>query len=107
MIRYIGVLRALLAALTLVLIAMAPFADTEVGIKGVQLYTNIIGPALAMIVFFVLLLDMLMTRVFMADKQEEERQRYRNILWLELTLFCVLLISWAPFIRAVMALTRG
>ena len=104
MITYIGLLRLLLAALTLALIATAPFAELDAGINGVQLYTNVIGPALTMIVFFVLLLDMLMTRVFMAEKQDSERERYKRILYLEMSLLCMLLLSWAPFIRALVAL---
>ncbi len=106
MITYIGVLRALLAAMTLALVATAPFADHAANFSGVQLYTNVIGPALAMIVVFVFLLEMTMTGVFMANTQARERRRYRHILWLEAGLFSLLLASWSPFLFGLMALTR-
>ena len=57
-----------------------------------------IVPTLAVTLLFVIPLDMLMTRVFMSDKQGEERQRFRRILKFEVAAYALLLLAWAPFL---------
>ena len=46
---------------------------------------------------FVVLLDMLMTRIYMSDKAGAERARYRRILAAEAVAFALLVLAWIPF----------
>ncbi|MGQ0656833.1 MAG: hypothetical protein ACT4NU_01870 [Chromatiales bacterium] len=94
--RYLGPLRALLALLVVGVIACAPFADGQVHF-GWRLAPSVIAPTLVAMLAFSLPLDMTMTRVFMLDKADEERVRYRRIFWLEFALLVAMLAAWTPF----------
>ena len=70
-----GLLRALLAFSTLALILISPFvgkSDTEP--QG--LFLSAIAPSLVMILFFVLPLDIAMTRIFMSDASTADKTRF-------------------------------
>ena len=47
---------------------------------------------------FVLPLDMVMSVVFMSDRQGTERARMRRVLWIEAALLATLVASWTPFL---------
>jgi hypothetical protein len=95
--RRIGALRVMLAALTLAVVAFAPFARGEVSYSGWAMVPTLIVPAISPIVFFVLLLDMLMARVFLGSTDETGRQRYRTVLWMDVVLVGLLVLAWIPF----------
>ncbi len=99
--RYVGVLRALLLIVTLLVIACAPFADGRVQ-SGWMLGPSVIAPTIMAMLAFSLPLDITMTRVFMLDRPAPEQRRYRRILWLESALLLVMLAAWAPFILRIM-----
>lgn len=90
----------MLAAATLLLIAVAPFTGSE----GYQTAWNVIrgavAPALAVIFVFVLLLDILMSLIFMADQEGSGRKRYKGIIYLNALLVAGLLVAWVPVIVA-------
>lgn len=60
-------------------------------------------PTLAVTLLFVIPLDMLMTRVFMSDKEGAERQRFRRILRFETAAYALLVLAWAPFLVSLFA----
>jgi hypothetical protein len=93
----IGALRAMLAALTLAVVAFAPFAQGEVSYSGWAMVPTLIVPAISPIVFFVLLLDLLMARVFMGSTDEAGRRRYRTVAWMDVALVVLLVLAWVPF----------
>jgi hypothetical protein len=94
---YIGPMRIALALFTWLLIIMAPFAK-EADFSGWGITVGTIAPALMVIMLFVLSLDILMSRIFMTDVEGAERIRYRRIIWLQLFLLFILLLSWGPFL---------
>ncbi|NIR31236.1 MAG: hypothetical protein GWN84_18380 [Gammaproteobacteria bacterium] len=95
--RDIGTLRTVLLAGVLVVAATAPFAGGAVRYSGWGMYPTLIAPTLAVMLFFVLALDILMTTVFMHEHQGPERRRYRSILRGEGLVLVLLLLSWLPF----------
>lgn len=92
-----GVLRIFLAAATLVLIAFAPFAGGPVDYEFPRIVPSLVVPTLVPMLFFVILLDMLMTRVFMVETEGAVRRRLKNILYLEGLLLLALSAAWWPF----------
>ena len=90
----------MLALVVLLLIAVAPFAGSEGYQTAWDVMRGAVAPALAVIFMFVLLLDILMSLIFMADQDEAERQRYRGIIYLNALLVAGLLIAWVPVIAA-------
>ena len=91
----IGVLRALLAALLIALVALAPFASARVENSAGSIMASLIAPALVPIVFLVALFDLVMARVTMSAA--DRRQRYGTVLWTYGLLLCALALAWAPF----------
>ncbi len=102
--RRIGFLRATLMLATALLIFLAPFAGGHIQTSGWPLITTLLAPVFFAILIFVLCLDMLMTRVFMSDSSDAERQRLTLIFRSEALLLLVLLVSWLPFVLVLLRL---
>ena len=115
----LGALRAALLAAIAVLVASAPFAslhpgafDVSVALAGDDgpfaapgaIWLTLVAPPLAVMMAFVVPLDMLMSRIYMTDKQGAERARYRRILAAEALAFVLLATAWAPFFFALLSL---
>lgn len=102
LVREAGALRTLLMILVLGLIAIAPFTGGSVRVDGWAIVPTLLAPALYVVVVFVLPLEMVMTLIFMSDKGELERRRYKRILAVELSMFLVLLGAWMPFLMELL-----
>ena len=119
-----GALRLTLLAAVAVLVASAPFssigpdgsgafdaamaARDALGLPGIGLsmgvvWTTLVAPPLAVMMAFVVPLDMLMSRIYMADKHGAERARYRRILVAEALAFVLLAAAWTPFFVALLS----
>ena len=96
--RDLGVLRSGMAVIVLALILASPFTTGGASVVGIALLTTIVSPALFVIFVFVLPLDLVMTMVFMADKDGPERARLRRVFIAESVLFIALCASWVPFV---------
>ena len=93
--RDLGALRAVLVACTVALIALAPFADGAVHLHDSRLFPSVVAPAL--MVIFVLMLDITMTRIFSMDTSPERQSGMRRAVRIELGLLLLLLAAWTPF----------
>jgi len=104
--RWIGFLRTTLMLTTVLLVFLAPFAGGHIQTSGWPLVTTLLAPVCFAMLIFVLCLDMLMTRVFMSGNSDAERQRLTMIFRSEGLLLLVLLVSWAPFVLALLRLRQ-
>ena len=96
--RRVGFLRAVMMAVVLVLACLAPFAGGHAQTSGWPLVTTLLAPVMFVVFVFVVLLDMLMTCVFMSGRAPDERSRLAMILKTEALLLVVLLAAWSPFV---------
>lgn len=90
-------LRIMLVILALILIIFAQKSETQAVYEGLAIIPTLIFPALVPMLFMGLLLDALMSRVRQVDLTGEERKRYRFIMFLNLGLALLLLLTWLPF----------
>lgn len=98
----LGPLRVLLVFTGLVTLVVRPPAGTPTSLEGWDFVYTVLIPVVAPIIFVLLLLDALMTRVFMtASEPGEPRQRLRTILATNLVVAAALLIAWTPFMIAL------
>jgi hypothetical protein len=102
--RKLGVMRWFLFAASLALILAVPAPGTRAVLHGPAVFPTVIVPALAPILFMVVLLDALMSAVFMADKTGEERTRMKLSLVLHLLLAGLMVIAWYPYFRALVTI---
>ncbi|UCE88553.1 MAG: hypothetical protein JSW10_09420 [Pseudomonadota bacterium] len=98
--RQLGPLRVFMALVAALLVLFAPGSgDVEV-YEGFGMVRTVLIPALTPIVFMLLMLDALMSRVMMGERGEGDRRRYRNIIRFNLVVGMLLLVSWLPFFLA-------
>ena len=98
----LGALRVMLLLTILALLFAAPAPGTRPDYHGWGMIPTLIVPTLAPIMFMVLLLDVMMSAVFMVDKRGAERARLKYIVLLELLLAVTLMVVWYPYFRAIM-----
>lgn len=99
----LGALRLLLGGLAVLMVVFAPSASIETQRSGWGLVVTGVLPALGPMVFMVLLLDMLMSRVFMADADTAGKRRYRRAILFDGAMALFILLSWLPFLLALLA----
>ncbi len=98
----LGVLRVTLLVLAATLALAATPAGIPLSLHGLDLVRTLILPVAAPLVFFVLLFDILMSSVRLADAVPEARARWRRVLLTEVVFVLLLLLAWAPFFREVL-----
>jgi len=70
--------------------------------QGWAFVTTVIVPALVPIFFFVILLDILMSALFLSSSTGEQRARYRFVIRIELALWALLTLAWTPLFLQVL-----
>lgn len=101
---HLGFLRALLVFAAVLITLAAPFANADVPVYDWRLWPSVVAPAVMMVLVFVLLLDIVMSRVFMADADPHERARLSFASRVEAVILIVLLGAWTPFFLQVFLL---
>jgi hypothetical protein len=97
----IGFLRSLLGLGALVVILFVPAPGTRVMLHGYEMINTLLFPTLAPLIFMVLLLDTLITRVMMIDSVGSATQRLRLIIWFDLALATLIAVRWYGFFAAL------
>jgi hypothetical protein len=97
----LGPLRIMLTGLVVLLSLFPTSPRTDIGYSGWALITTLLAPAIVPIVFMGLLLDMLMTRVWISSAQGADRNRLKGILIFETLLAIVMLVAWLPFFLSI------
>ena len=103
----LGVLRATLLLLAGALALASTPPGVPLSLHGLDLVRTLILPVAAPLVFFVLLFDILMSSVRLADALPEARARWRRVLVAEVVFVLWLLLSWLPFFREVLTPVAG
>ncbi len=98
----LGPLRLVLAFVLVVLLAFSPFALAPTSYEGWAFVTTVIVPALVPIFFFVTLLDVLMSAVFMSSSSGQRRAKHRTVLITQSVLVGLLTIAWLPLFWQVL-----
>jgi len=104
MVKFLKELRALriiMACTTLLVAISSRFTGGEVQFSGWGMVPTLIVPAIVPILFFVILLDVLMTWVFRVDAVAEDRIRLGRILMFDIALVLILVISWASYFTSL------
>ncbi len=96
----VGPLRVGLSVFVLSCLPMAFFAKG--GHEGWRVIPVQIAPVMVVIFIWLLLFDILMTRVMLADKPPAEHPRYRRAFLLDVSLLIALLLFWGPFYYGLM-----
>lgn len=90
-------LRIILNGFALLLIIVRPELGTPISYEGWTMATTLLAPVLAPIIFMLLMLDSLMTKVYMAEKTDDVRAPLKRILRVNLIIGIGLLLYWLPY----------
>ena len=99
--KQLGMLRMMLVILSLGLIITNPGQEVPEDYTGWNAIPAIVMPACVPMVFMGLLLDALMSRVWMVDTEGLERKRFKTIMIIDLLLAVLLFIAWLPYFLAI------
>jgi hypothetical protein len=100
--RELGVLRLGLALLAVAVLVFAPRPGTAAVTSGWPMWSTLIVPTLAPLVFMVLMLDALMARVHMTSVRGAALGRYRRIVIFDLLLGLAVMGYWTPYFLALL-----
>lgn len=95
--RDLGPLRLALLICVVLALVFIPATGVRASFSGWALVTTVLIPVLTPILFLLLLLDALMSRVFLTDTQGVARRRFKRIVLINLLAALVLLIRWLPY----------
>ena len=101
LIRTVGFLRLSLVALVLLDMLARPIPGSTPDYENPQAVIAMVMSAMAPILFMLLLLDAIMTLVYMTSMPAERKPTYRLILFANLALAVILLLYWLPYFRAL------
>lgn len=101
----VGELRVFLFFVTLGSLSAIPFTNSDgvVRMDGLGLFPDVLVPVVSFLLVFILLLDMLMSRVFMIEADDEKCKKFKSILLLEFILVVSLISFWTPYFFAVLS----
>lgn len=100
-IRALGGLRLALLVCVVVALVLIPAPGTRAVYAGWSLVTTLLIPVLAPLLFMLLMLDVLMSRVFMTDAEGAARARLKFVMWVNLLAAALLVIRWLPYYAAL------
>jgi len=100
--RRVGLLRTSLLAGAVLTVLLAPSPGAQFGDGGWGFFVSFILPAMAPLFLSGLLLDSLMSLIYMSGQGQQERARLRFIIRSNLAVSLLLLVVWVPFILAVL-----
>lgn len=93
----IGTLRFMLQCLAFIFIFLSQSVGTRMVYTGWELVPTLIVPALIPIIFFGMLLELMMSTVFMLDAEEPDKKaRFRTIVKIDVVIIAGLLLFWVP-----------
>jgi hypothetical protein len=72
-----------------------------VAYEGWGIVSSLLAPVLAPLFFMVLMLDALMSRVWMSEAEGAERDRLQLVVRIDMTIGVLLLIAWLPLFIAL------
>lgn len=97
----LGVLRVALLVGALSTMVLAPSPATAGEYTGWAFVPTVLAPVLAPLILMVLLLDTMMSAIFMIDKEIAERRRYQMIIVIHLLFVVALVVRWLPYFLAL------
>ena len=95
----LGTLRVILLMSALICSPMVWLADSEP--EGIGVITAYVVPSLVIMLFFVLLLDAMMNRIFMLEQTGQHKADRRLRMWSALVTVAIMVTFWVPYFRTI------
>ena len=93
----LGPLRWMLLSAALVMMVLRPASGAEAVYEGWAVFPTLLFPSLAPILFMVLLLDAIMSRLLMTHKDGGDKDRLYRAMLTDLAVAGLSLLVWYPY----------
>ena len=97
--KQVGLLRVIWGIIVVLCVLMVFFADGDAA--GWHVIPVYVAPVMVVLNIWGLFLDLLISWLFMTQKQAQERLRYRNIMVWDGFMVALLFAFWGPFFASV------
>ena len=87
---------------SLLVLFLAPKPGTAVVYSGWEMIPTLMAPVLAPILLQVVLLDALMSRVWMSAHTGAARDRYKRLMWINLVVAGFTMLGWLPYFSVLL-----
>ena len=99
MIRRIGLLRLMLYVAGVVVIIFLPAPGVQTDVEWPAILTTVVVPALAPIIFMVILFDLVVSRV--VNKGNDNPTPAPKIFWVGVAIALIILLKWLPYLLSL------
>jgi len=99
----LGPLRLMLGAATITIMLLRPASGSEAVYEGWAVFPTLLFPSLAPILFMLLLLDAMMSRLLMTSKEGSEKDRLQRAMWTDLAIAGLSLSVWYTYFSALLS----
>ena len=99
MIRQIGLLRLMLYASGVIVIVLLPEPGAQTSVEWPMISTTVIVPALAPMIFMVILFDLVVSKV--VNKGKDNPIPPANFFWVGLAIAIIILLRWLPYLLSL------
>lgn len=97
----LGLLRAMLYAAGLLVVIFSPSPGMQVDLEWPAVLTTVVVPALAPIIFMVILFDLVMLRIIARGVHDDSPPPAPYFLWVGAGLAFVILLKWLPYLLSL------
>lgn len=100
----LGPQRLALTVFSLLTILSAPIASNGVHYEGLLVMPTLVAPSMVPILIFVIMLDIIMSLVFLSQEEGTGKKRFKVILFSNIVLLVVMFGVWGSFFIALLQL---
>ncbi|MBC6413805.1 MAG: hypothetical protein GDA45_02560 [Chromatiales bacterium] len=100
-IRKLGFLRTMLYISALLVVIFSPTPGAQVDVRWPGILTTVMVPALAPLIFMVIVFDLIMSRVVSKGRTHNGSPPLPRFFWLGATLALIILLRWLPHLLSL------
>ena len=101
----LGLTRGAMLATVALLCVLGPLNDGVTRTSGIGLLVSVVAPATMVVLVFVLLLDITMTRIFASDCEGERKRQFLSASITETWALVALVLAWLPFMLRLLGVS--
>jgi len=94
-------MRVILILLVLISMLFKPLPGTEIIYEGWPVFSTLLLPVFSPILLMLLWLDSLIAKLWSTQTEGKEQKRYKMILWINLSLSLIFILTWWPYFSAL------
>jgi len=96
-----GTIRNLLYFFAIIAIVFKPENSTTLDLEGLNFIPTLVLPVIAPLLVTGFFLDILMSRIYSSEQSDDIRDKFKNIIRVDLFFAIMLLILWVPYMIAM------